>query len=351
MEKVIEIIKYNEIINRKKNLISISIFKMLDVDKNFSSYLNGLKKTIEFFSLNNKFDIRIYFDDSCKDEIEKDIKDYKNVEFYKFNCKLLRKGIFHDGILGTLSCLLPLTEKLYDYIYITNIRHSIELYNDEIIEYVMQNNIDTYFDSLPNDTKLNYNNNKNNQYNIELPLLTKVKLDIKIFNDYINDIINNKYETLINKILTSKDYEYFYNYKVKYPYGMDKYFLNNIIYDQLTSETYYVNVSYDLYKMIDNIYRFNYYKIHKFNDREKSILEELKQLSFLNKTNNDKKIKAQIINLIVKFIDKYGKENLLKLFDENQQQVLNKLYKYIDKNIEKINNNTLYELNEFIRIK
>lgn len=343
-----EIIKYNEIFKRKKNLISLVIFKMLDVDKNFSSYLNSLKKTLDYFKDSNIFDIRVYYDESCSNEIEKIKKEYLNVEFYKFNYPLLRVSIFHDGIFGSLLSLFPLTENLYEYVYITNIRHSIELYNNEIVDDVLKNNIDTCFDSLPNDTKL-YNNN--NQYNIELPLLTRIKLDKTIFDTFINDIVINKHEDLINKILTSKDYEYFYNYKVKYPYGMDKYFLNKIIYDKLTVGPTYINVSYDLYRMIDHIYRFNYYKIHKFNEREKSILEELKQLSFLNKTNSDTKIKGQIINLIVKFIDKYGRENLLKLFDENQRQVLNKLYKYIDKNIEKINNNNLYNLNEIIRIK
>ena len=141
-----------------------------------------------------------------------------------------------------------------------------------------------------------------------------------------------------------------YNYKVLFPYGMENYFINDIIIDKLTNGTVYIEINYNILELINNLYKFNFNKIHKMDIRSRDIFNELKKLSeLLYNLNddyiNDDKIKSSIITLIIKFIDKFGRNNFLNIFDNLQQKVIELFYKFIDKN------KTLSELSEFIKIK
>jgi hypothetical protein len=91
---MLEIIKYNEIkYSNKKILLSISIFKMYQSYRKFDKYYNGLINLINKYYTNSQINIRVYFDDSCVEEINSLLKKFPNVEFYKYNCPSLKKNI------------------------------------------------------------------------------------------------------------------------------------------------------------------------------------------------------------------------------------------------------------------
>lgn len=340
-----EITKYNEINNRKKHLISISIYKMLDTYRPFEVYLNGLKKILPFLTTNQElFDIRVYFDNSCHKEVETCIKEYPNTEFYRFNYPKLRINDYHHGVFGKLLGQYPLFKDYYnyEYIYIHDVIHRPEWIDFKSINYIIENKIDTFFYLLPTGEEKN---------KISLPLLTKIKLDQSIFDNYLIDITNGKYNDLIHKMLTGPNFLVSYNYDVKFPYGMDSYFLNEIIYDKLCSGSVYVKITYDLLRLIHAMYKLNYDRIYKMDQRSKDILEELRKLSEIKFNTDDKVIRGTIITLIVKFINKFGRHEFLKLFRDSAQSVISLFYKYIDNNKEKVDNNTLSELSEIIKLK
>jgi hypothetical protein len=338
-----EIIKYNEINTRKKHLISFSIYKMLDTYRPFDIYLNNFKLLLPVLANNPLLDVRVYFDNSCHKDIEPYIKEYPSIEFYKCNYPKLRINDYHHGEFGRLFGYYPLFEKSnYEYIYITDVLFKPEWIDFKVINFMIENKIDTFFYLLPKGTDKN---------KISLPLLTRIKLDKDIIDNFLNDIIIGKYNDVIHKKLTDSNYLISYNYEVKFPHGMDSYFINEVVYDKLCSGSVYVKITYDLLRLIHVMYKLNYDKIHKMDQRSRDLLDELRKLSEIKFNTNDQAIRGTLITLLIKFIDKFGRNEFLKLFGENHQTVIRLFYKFIDDNKEKVNNSTLSELSEIIKLK
>ena len=338
-----EIIKYNEIHNPKKHLISFSIYKMLDAYRPFENYFDNFKLLLPILTKNQLFDTRVYFDNSCHKDIKPYIKEYSNIEFYRVNYQNLRISNYHHGILGRLFGFLPLFEKNnYEYIYITDVLFKPEWNDFNSIDLIINNKVDTFFYLLPKGDEKN---------KISLPLLTRIKLDKLIIDNFLIDITLGKYNDLIHSIITDKKFLLSYNYDVKFPDGMDLYFINNFMYDKLCSGSVYVKITYDLLRLIHSMYKLNYDKIYKMDQRSKDLLDELRKLSEIKFNTNDTIIKSTIIGLIVKFIDKFGRPEFLKLFNENEKKVISLFYKFIDNNKDKINTNSLSNLSEIIRLK
>ena len=75
-----EIIRYNEINIRKKHLLSFSIVRIIGPYREFSKYTNSLVRILNPTDNNRyDFDVRVYFDDSCHEEIKPLINKFKKV--------------------------------------------------------------------------------------------------------------------------------------------------------------------------------------------------------------------------------------------------------------------------------
>lgn len=342
-----EITKYNEIKSRKKNLISLVIFRMLDEYREFEKYLYHFNLLIRHLVNNTyDFDIRVYFDDSCHKDIESYITEFKEIEFYKFNYPPLRLGKHHNGTFGALVRLLPIfeTEDKYDYIYVDDIDIPIEWVNWEIVDFIFKNNVDTYLYSLSGSNKPW--SNISNTY-IAYPLITRIKLPKTIFDDFISGLSGDKYNKIVEKILNYRTTEYFYNYKVKVPYGMDKYFLNNIIYNDLCKGNTYTKLSHDPTRIFRYLYEHKY---NLFNKREIDIIENIIALDKLSYKTSDIEIKTYTKVIYLKFLEKLGKEHILTFLTEDQKKIFLKFYKFLDENKDKIENKTLDSFSEFKKI-
>jgi hypothetical protein len=345
--KEIEIEKYNKIDNknRKMNLLSVSIFKMIGPYRPFDKYINFIKNLINNFydKLSEaNFDIRIYFDNSCLNEIKPLIQKYKYIEFYKYNYQPLRIGEFHNGTFGTIVRLLPIFNE-EDYIY----------------DYIWVNDIDIYnldFDLLK-DFKIN--NKKfntvvysffcykrpwiNPKFSLSFPIITNLKLDIKLLLKFLEDIVNNKYKNVIEKILTYRNYMYKYDYDVKFPYGMDEYFTNMIIYTDLTKKNSYFNKNFEVSRLLKKIQLSNLVKDKRDND----IIKELLDLGFMLWKTDNLKIKNEIINTYIKLLNKIGKDKIKHYFSLiNENECIDEFYDYL-KNIDLITITDFYKLIPF----
>lgn len=341
-----EIIKYNEILDKKKYLFSISFFRMLDTFRSFEKTFNSFKSLL--IALNSKqkiFDIRIYYDESVQTEVESIIKEYTNFEFYKFNYQKYKINKYHNGVFGNFANFLSLTSeysKEYEYVYITDVDYKYEWIDWEIIDFIIKNNVNTFNYYLPSG---------GDQYKINYPIFTKNKINLSIINNFFIEIDKGKYNEVINNLLDTGKLKVTYNYKVLFPYKIDEYFLNNIIYQEVTNGSVYVEITYDLLRLIHRLYRYEYKKIYNLDSRSQEILEELRKLNEIKYNTSDLNIKGTIITLIVKFLNKFGREDFKNLFNDSHKKVINLFYTFVDKNEEKVNNNKLYKLSEFIKIK
>ena len=139
-----EIIKYNEILNKKKHLFSVSFFKMLDNYRPFDKYYNSFKLLMPFLGKNmDLFDVRIYYDISVENEIKSYIEEYSMIEFYKCNYQKLRIKEYHHGEFGKILGYLPLfyDPYSYEYVYITDVLFRPEWINFNDINFVIKNKI------------------------------------------------------------------------------------------------------------------------------------------------------------------------------------------------------------------
>ena len=343
-----EIIKYNEILKRKKNLLSLSIFKIIGPYRSFEKYTRFLDRILTHTYQNEfGFDTRVYFDDSCFKEIEPFFSKYKNVEFYKFNYPPLRIGDFHDGTFGSIIRLLPIFEinnltdgeHVYEYIWVDDI-DILPMNLDLGLIYTVNNELNK---------KFNFNNFNNfntlflslfcyqrpwvkNNYNMNFPLVTNIKLDKNIFLEFLNDIVNRKFKDVVKNVLKFRPDRYIYDYDVRFPYGMDEYFTNFIIYDQLTSFNTYVIYQTDISKLFKRI--LINIKIDKYNiDLIKNLLK-LHEISYKTEKIN---IKRDINNTYIKLFNKIDKQKLYKEISDYDincfSQFINFLKKYDFKDI------------------
>jgi len=340
-----EITKYNEISSRKRNLVSLSIFKMIDGYRNFNIYLNYIQKILNYFKQNKNLslDLRIYFDYSCENEIKKFISQNPMVEFYKFNYPPLRIREFHNGTFGTLARLLPIFNdqhnysKDYDYIWIDDIDISPENIKDEQLDYLYDNNINTFYSSLFCYYKP-WNNVKYGKYNLNFPLITNIKIPLWIFNKYINDIAIGTYKNVISSILEYRKDRYKYKYDIKFPYGMDEYFTNNIIFNELCKKITYVRYDIEISRILTKIL---YTKI--LESRDKEILKTLLKISETSYKNTDLKIKRELNNTFIKLFNKLERNKMDKYFSAttelNEINCVNEFYEFINQyKIDDINN-------------
>jgi len=298
-----EIIKYNELKDRKKILLSVSIFKMLRTYRKFYNYSEYLSIIINLYASNTHIDIRVYFDDSCLSELNSFIKKYKNVEFYKFNYQQLRIDKYHEGTFGSFIRFLPIHENEYEFVWISDLEPYKFFLDNNLLTKINNNEINTIFYSKPY-----YGTpwiDKNNDYPIiNMFIITNQKIPIEIFNTYLTDLISNKYNEIKKKLMKYRQ-SYYHNLDIidKFPYGMDEYYSNNIIYNYLyTKKTW---VIYDVNPIL---------LIKKIKNNTELIKMMYDLCNDLYKTNDHQIIK-NMIDTIKSLIKKVGEDTLLNYFE------------------------------------
>jgi len=343
---MLEITKYNKILKRKKYLLSLSIFKIKGPYRAFEKYTRFLDRILNHTYNNNySFDIRVYFDSSCQKELELFITKYKNVEFYKFNYPPLRLGEFHDGTFGSLIRLLPIFEKqgfnntkidhVYDYIWIDDIDILPINLNLEFINYIIDNKINTIFLSIFCYQRPWINNN----YNMNFPLITNIKLSNNIFIKFIEDISNNKYKNIVEEVKKFRSDRYIYDYPVRFPYGMDEYFTNFIIYDLLCEFNTYIIYDTDITKLFKKIIKKATYDDINTDTYNKDIILKLLDLHEISYKTENRNIKRDINNTYINLFNKINKEKLLKMLDEFDKNCYNEFIDFLKKyDMKDINN-------------
>ena len=183
-----------------------------------------------------------------------------------------------------------------------------------------------------------WNNVKYGKYNLNFPLITNIKIPLWIFNKYINDVAIGTYKNVIDSILEYRKDRYKYNYDIKFPYGMDEYFTNNIIFNELCKKITYVRYDIEISRILTKIL---YTKI--LESRDKEILKTLLKISETSYKNTDLKIKRELNNTFIKLFNKLDRNKMDKYFSAtselNEINCVSEFYEFINKyKIDDINN-------------
>jgi len=94
----------------KYNILSTCFFKMNSHYKNFSIYINGLKKLIKMLENQNNYYLRIFIDEHIKSDpnIFNILINSQKVQIILFKCKKYLDNNFHIDVFGALVRLFPL---------------------------------------------------------------------------------------------------------------------------------------------------------------------------------------------------------------------------------------------------
>ena len=327
-----EIIKINEIINRKNNLISMSIFKMEESYRDFDKYKRNLLNLLNFLeAIKRNFDVRIYFDDSCIDELLLIAKQFPNFEFYKFNYNKMKNGNYHFGVLGMMSRFLPMFENEYEYIYIIDIdiipqKLKIEYFNTDFDTIILTRS----FYNKPWTEKIKY------------PIMggqfiTKNKIPIKIFNKFLEDVITNKYQKIINIVneYNNKDQKRIKKISL-FPYGMDEYFLNNIVYNYIIKGHVDIIIDTDLIYLIKKIY----YQYNNISNLDKKRMYYIIKAHRIIYYNTKQEIHQELLKSYIELINILGKDTIIKYLKDNNKTNIESINLFFD-NIKNKNIKTL----------
>lgn len=324
--------KINE---KKKYLLSASLFYLNDPYKDNSRYINGLKKLIEFLEFNKSFILRIYYDNSIFENDEyrnmfNILKKNKFVELTNYSCKKFLKNKYHIGIFGVLIRFLPIFYKnnQYDIIYIIDIDDNSYGYIPKYIN-KLENSDKNFIFILPINYSERYFNKLNNKFGntiISNILVKDYVFDIKLFINFLNEIYNSDkiYKMLYN---INKN---FFNIKdgdVLSTYGVDEYFLNKYLLNLLNEnkifflkENYYFDYFFKNLLILNNSRILNIY---------------LKELitTFYKEINNKSYNNYELLNILkncIKFnkVNNYYYDNFINNYFNFCEQFKNITIKY-----------------------
>jgi len=236
------------------NIISCSIFRLIDNYKNENMYTNGLNLLInKFQTLFPNFYLRIYYDKSVLDyTTQNKIKNTK--ELYQPLFDKLRRNpkvqmikyempqfIFdeyhHKGLVGTITRLYPLFNTEYNKNINTILIADVDMYQFELDNYLINYNkwIKSGVDFCYR-TRNCYDLQDRFQiltkyFNIKFPImagtiLSKMKFPIEIFDNFFECLLNNNKEGCeYYKTFNEFSYTIYhrkFGMKIEYKYGVDE---------------------------------------------------------------------------------------------------------------------------------
>lgn len=295
-------------IEKKKLLISCCFF----INKNKSKkdidnkYIKGLLELYKWSHKNNHI-LRIYYDNSAIQIINKHFIGKKDIQLFKYHCELFYNKTVHYNTFGTLIRFLPLfdiKEHYHNYTYILdidNVSSKESLYNKMIFMSNLINKNTIYYSS-----KFGYSNRSQfKNMNIKYPMLAGIFINrnLKFNKDNILSFIYEHY--VHNK-----------NLNTLFIYGIDEIYLNK----NFTTDNYYCFILKD--KITHSVYK-DYYNILKNQSNEiDNIIKSYNNVN-INHTNLDiiDEINQKILN-ILDISNKVNKEKLIIYIDIYIKRIL-----------------------------
>lgn len=322
---------FNQLPNKKINVISTCLFKLKISYKNFNAYLYRAKN-VKLLAQKLKFYLLVFIDDSIynnKDIYKKLIRNIggKYTIFLKYDCNAFKddEGL-HRGTFGTLIRFFPMfdfpgnnfgTVLVIDIDYVKPKLYKDDNYYCTMYDLLKENNLDfigrSHANLMLDDKWINIKPPYMNEDKVSIIancLFSTKKFDHNLIIDYLNTLLNKK--SKLHKLVkehTTKNLDTVFNY------GVDEYFLNHILYP------YFKENKIKFWCMA-------VYSISHFMDKLKELYEGFKETE---ETKDSKKSKEKDTNNS-DFKKLY--KLLLQCITNNKSDDLNKLYEIYKKCLE-----------------
>lgn len=348
--------------SKKVNIISSVFFKMWNSGyKNFSIYLNGIKKLSEYVKKHmSTWKIRLFIDESIYSdaEIMLSIKKNDNIQLVKFTCSdyLMEDKKHHCGLFPTMVRFFPGFDFEYndaghvlisdiDIVNMLDISNIYDILNDRSIlnnyNYISCGKIVQSI--LKHKQNLFYNKHIN-PYILATEFIFINKFNKKIIYDFFEEVklnpeknysvyYNNKDRTIPKNMSENKFIKYDKKSNKNFIYGIDEYFLNKVLIKNGIDD----NIPYANCIKFD-IFEFLHYKNLFLNIGEDNIKLKLIRILFdyILIENNFKKQLNKNIKENYKFLLDYvktKKNNYIDIYYKIYEAMVylkdNKLYKFI----------------------
>lgn len=325
---------FNDEVKEKKDVISVSLFRMVNGYKSFDKYMKGLELiTGKMINKLSNFDILLFIDQSIikEKEIYNKIIELreknKQLKLIEYECPKFIKENKHEELFGTFIRFLPFFD-----IEGNNTKCVISI-DADICQRDMEYIIEDYQYLKKIKSEYHYITNMfyellskwglSENYSILAGRqICKKKFPLKLLTEYLECVKNKSCERM-EYIKEKMDYKKYSTF----PYGIDEYFLNNILLEYIKKNEipYSVTVRYSLtapmYYYIKNTPELNDNK-----EKKESLTKVLKNI--LNDESKDDYIK--LFDKFDRIFYKHIYENN-KDINNNKREIVKRYYNYINK--------------------
>jgi hypothetical protein len=208
-------------------VLSCTFFTMRGAYRDFSKYIRNLEIMIENSRVLRGFETRIYTDDTGADIALQVAEKYPDVSVYHFDCPQFREGEGHVGTFGTLVRFLPMFEKELKTVWVSDIDVNTEPYNfsNRIVE--VASNYDVFAENRVCYDRKPWNFGKKHAF-VAYRMIFNITFPRRLLTHYINKLADGSLKQAIDQV---NDYNTRKPRNERFPYGMDEYFINGVIYD------------------------------------------------------------------------------------------------------------------------
>lgn len=286
-------------------VISCVFFTMSSAYKDFSKYAYQLRLMLKNSRVVKGFETRIYTDDTGAEIAVHESEPYSHVSVYHFDCPAFREGKGHTGTFGTLVRFLPLFEEGLETVWISDIdvNYKKGWFSNDLVK--LASRYDVFVENRICYERRPWNVGKKYPF-VAYRLIFNVTFPKRMLTHYINKLIDGSYSKIIGEI---NDYNVRKPRNDKFPYGMDEYFTNVVLYDYIKRK----NMSCLVHKDYD----LSGWFLHgdtQLNQREKDIIQ--KAVTHETKENIEK-AKTVYKKYIPIFISKDPKLSCFKEVEDN----------------------------------
>jgi len=333
-----------------KICISCSLFRMKSPYRDFDKYIYSFKSWVN--KVPKEAYVRLYVDTSVLDyEGFTDLMDYKKfprleIVFYEFEDFKI-DDTFHDGVFGMMTRFMvlfdkPKIPKSVEYIWISNSNLKVNELSYENISNMKKYNVDVSHFSMacypdiwiPNNVKFPFVNSK---LIIRTSSLRNIRNKIfKGFEEFLNDVLNGKYEDVKEKIYEEyreQNGESKHNRKLKdvklFQYGFDEIFTNTHLYNIFKMEKFkilvYLNIIYQriLYPYVS--------------EEDVKNIKEIRESFYQNNLSKNTIIK-KLKSVQEKIYNEIKDKKLLETLSPRSRNCINQFHKYASKKNDFIDN-------------
>jgi hypothetical protein len=210
-------------------VLSFAFFTMKSAYRSFNKYEHQLKLSVHASRVLKGFETRIYTDDTGAEAALEIASKYSDVSVYHFDCPPFREGEGHTGTFGTLVRFLPMFEEGLETVWISDIdvNYQKDWFSNSLLKVVQD--YDVFAENRICYERRPWNANKKFPF-VAYRMIFNVVFPKRMLTHYINKLLDGSYAKVISDI---NDYNVRKPRNDKFPYGMDEYFTNVVLYDYI----------------------------------------------------------------------------------------------------------------------